>query len=73
MFKAHKTALSIAEDAQVPQLIASFEATDADEGRFGQLVYKLEQLDYNSNDADASMTQHATFALETSDGKAHLT
>lgn len=34
----------ISEDA-VPSIIATMEATDADEGAYGQVVYHLEEVD----------------------------
>lgn len=53
------------EDARWPLVIETLEATDQDEGRFGQVIYKLDdQLDDGK-----SSTISDVFAIETQDGK----
>lgn len=42
VFGPYRTAISIPEDARIPLIVETIEATDQDEGRFGQVIYRLE-------------------------------
>lgn len=44
IFKTHQPSVTIREDAP-PGPIATLEATDADEGPYGQVVYHLQEAD----------------------------
>lgn len=44
IFKPYQSSVMIKEDAS-PGVIATMEATDADEGAYGQVVYHLEEID----------------------------
>lgn len=65
MFGPHRTAISVREDAKVPLVIETIEATDQDEGRFGQVIYKLDELE----EAQAGKQVSSMFSIETVDGK----
>ncbi|XP_023311794.1 cadherin-23 [Anoplophora glabripennis] len=44
IFKNHQPSISLPEDTE-PRTIATLEATDADEGPYGQVVYHLQEMD----------------------------
>lgn len=44
IFKNHQPSITLPEDAN-PGTIATLEATDADEGPYGQVVYHLQEMD----------------------------
>lgn len=76
IFGPHKTAISVREDVKVPSVIETIEATDQDEGRFGQVIYKLDE----SSDGymTASGDKHSTpinqmFSVDTIDGRGIIT
>ncbi|KAJ8911026.1 hypothetical protein NQ315_016595 [Exocentrus adspersus] len=46
IFKNHQPSISVPEDAE-PGTIATLEATDNDEGPYGQVVYHLQEMDSN--------------------------
>lgn len=61
IFKPYQPSLAIREDA-APGVIATLEATDADEGAYGQVIYHLQQ-----SEADKHL-----FGISTVGGKAVL-
>lgn len=77
VFSPHRTAISIREDARPPLVIETIEATDADEGRFGQVIYKLDESAAAASDqpgGDQSARSGLTsvsqmFQIDTIDGK----
>lgn len=72
IFGPHRTSISVREDSKWPLVIETLEATDQDEGRFGQVIYKLDdQLD-DSKSTIATSTSNV-FAIETIDGKGVIT
>ncbi|XP_055621395.1 cadherin-23 [Toxorhynchites rutilus septentrionalis] len=56
IFKPFTSAVEVSEDS-TPGIIATVEATDRDEGAYGQVVYYLEELD-GSNDVFTISTTH---------------
>lgn len=60
-FKTHQPSLAIQEDA-APGIIATLEATDADEGAYGQVIYHLQESDSDKH----------LFSISTVGGKAVL-
>lgn len=60
-FKTHQPSLSIQEDA-APGVIATLEATDADEGAYGQVIYHLQESESDKH----------LFGVSTVGGKAVL-
>ncbi|KAJ8972931.1 hypothetical protein NQ317_011741 [Molorchus minor] len=48
IFKNHQPSITLREDAE-PGTIATLEATDADEGPYGQVVYHLQDVDAEKN------------------------
>lgn len=59
IFISHQSSISLREDA-APGVIADLEATDADEGAYGQVVYYLQEVDRNDS----------LFSVSTAGGKA---
>lgn len=59
IFTSHQSSISLREDA-VPGVIATLEATDLDEGAYGQVVYHLQEVD----------TDDSLFSVSTAGGKA---
>ncbi|XP_022254266.1 cadherin-23-like [Limulus polyphemus] len=59
IFKSYSSSLSIREDA-TPGVIETVEATDRDQGPFGQVIYQLQNTDSDVTD---------TFAIQTSNGQ----
>lgn len=79
VFGPHRTAISVREDVRVPFVIETFEASDQDEGRFGQVIYKLDELDDSSSlqtssgsGKSSSSSISSMFSIETIDGKGVL-
>lgn len=60
------------ENSRVPLIVETFEANDEDEGRFGQVVYKLEEYDDNNSNKFGNTNNNNRFSLETIDGRAVL-
>lgn len=60
-FKPHQPSLAIREDA-APGIISTLEATDADEGAYGQVIYHLQESDSDKH----------LFGISTVGGKAVL-
>lgn len=58
IFKSYQSTVTVRENAQ-PSIIATLQATDADEGAYGQVVYHLQELDSES----------PLFSISTSGGK----
>lgn len=59
IFKSFQPSITLREDAS-PGLITTLEATDADEGAYGQVIYQLQQMD----------TREPLFGISTNMGKA---
>ncbi|KAG9510252.1 Protocadherin Fat 4, partial [Fragariocoptes setiger] len=92
VFGPHPTSIALSECAvqTLPSLIDTIEASDADEGRFGQLFYRLYELDSSPTSTSTSTSTSSssnsrggatvrgtntgpqTFAVDTVDGKAHV-
>lgn len=60
VFRPFKTTVSMSEDSR-PGIVESVEAFDPDEGRFGEVLYKLQEVDKEPGPE--------TFAIETVDGR----
>lgn len=58
IFKPYQTAIEIPENSR-PGLVTTLEATDRDEGAYGQIVYYLQELDEDNS----------VFSITTSQGK----
>ena len=65
IFRPFRTAVSIREDAKPGTLIETVEAFDSDEGRFGQVLYQLEEENQEPN----SLGANQVFSIQTVDGK----
>lgn len=61
IFKNHQPSVTVREDAP-PGVIATLEATDADEGAYGQVIYHLQESDDDRH----------LFSVSTTGGKAVL-
>ncbi|XP_015840656.1 cadherin-23 isoform X2 [Tribolium castaneum] len=59
IFTSHQSSITLREDA-APGVIATLEATDLDEGAYGQVVYQLQEVD----------TKESLFSVSTAGGKA---
>jgi len=49
IFRPHPTSLTLREDARAGGVLTTVEATDADLGAHGQVVYYLQELDGDNN------------------------
>lgn len=58
VFKPYQSTITLREDAQ-PAVIATLQATDADEGAYGQVVYHLQEFD----------SEKPAFSVSTTSGK----
>ena len=76
IFGPHRTAISLREDSKAPLVVETFEASDADEGRFGQVVYRLdeefEQQVAPTTRPGAASSASSVFAIDTIDGRGVL-
>ncbi|KAI1285640.1 Cadherin-23 [Halotydeus destructor] len=61
VFRPFRTTIRLSEDAS-PAIVETVEALDADEGSFGQVLYRLEEV-------DKDLSAPATFAIETNQSK----
>jgi len=61
VFRPFRTTVTLSEDSR-PGLVDTVEAYDPDEGRFGQVLYRLQEVDKEASAPD-------TFAIETVEGK----
>ena len=70
IFRPFRTAVSVREDAKPGTLLETVEAFDSDEGRFGQVLYQLE--DDSGSQADSGVNFLPTsqmFSIQTVEGK----
>lgn len=63
VFKPFAASISIAENTEPFTVIESVEAYDLDEGRFGQVIYRLQEINKQPDD------ESETFRIETVDSK----
>lgn len=63
IFRPFRTAVTVREDAKPGTIIESVEAFDSDEGRFGQVMYQLEEENQDANSLGSSV-----FTIQTADG-----
>lgn len=61
IFKPFQSIISLLENSR-PGIIETVEATDLDQGRFGQVLYGIQELDKESSEPN-------TFSIETMNGK----
>lgn len=61
IFKPFQSIISLLENSR-PGIIETVEATDLDQGRFGQILYGIQELDKDARDPN-------TFSIETMNGK----
>lgn len=64
IFRPFRTAVSVREDAKPGTLIETLEAFDSDEGRFGQVLYQLEEENQEPNSLGTNV-----FSIQTVDGR----
>ncbi len=69
IFRPFRTAVSVREDAKPGTLLETVEAFDSDEGRFGQVLYQLED-DSGSQDSGVNfLPTSQLFSIQTVEGK----